>query len=88
MEGALDSEALLAQRGVHWLLAFEASSAAEEFAKLQYEQGVVDISGLLSARRDRLQVEGERLALRRAQLDSRVNLLVALGGGFSAEPTE
>lgn len=84
VEGALDSEALLAQRGVHWLLALEASGAAEQLAKLQYEQGVVDISNLLNARRDRLQVERERLALRRAQLDSRVNLLVALGGGFSA----
>lgn len=83
VEGALDAETFLAGRTVHQMLALEAARAAEEISKMQYEQGLVDKAHLLEARRGRLQVEREWLQIQHAQLESRVNLLVALGGGFS-----
>lgn len=85
VEGALDAETLLSGRAVHQMRALETAKSAEELSRMQYEQGLVDLAMLLDTRRGRLQVEAEWLQLQHARLDARVDLMVALGGGFRAE---
>jgi NodT family efflux transporter outer membrane factor (OMF) lipoprotein len=58
------------------------SAAAESLARERYRLGLTDIITVLSAERTRYESESQRLSLRRARLDNRVDLHIALGGGF------
>jgi NodT family efflux transporter outer membrane factor (OMF) lipoprotein len=82
VEGALAAENALRERGDILDATVRDSARALELAQIQYRIGTVDLStveqrqlALYSARTSRLRVQSEQLA-------QRVNLYLALGGGF------
>jgi NodT family efflux transporter outer membrane factor (OMF) lipoprotein len=82
VEGALAAENALRERDAILEATIHDSERALELAQIQYRVGAIDLRGveqnqlaLYSARSARLRVQSERLA-------QRVNLYLALGGGF------
>jgi outer membrane protein, multidrug efflux system len=60
------------------------SVAAREQAEERYRLGLTDIITVLSAQRSAFNAESQLLTVRRNRLDNRVDLHLALGGGFDA----
>lgn len=60
----------------------EHSRAALEISENRYAAGLIDIVTLLETQRRAYAAESELLSVRRQRLDARVNLHLALGGGF------
>jgi outer membrane protein TolC len=86
VEGALAAENALRERDVILEATIRDSARALELAQIQYRVGTIDLRAveqnqlaLYAARISRLRVQTERLA-------QRVNLHLALGGGFDAAP--
>ena len=84
VENALAAENALRERDAILEVAIRDNERALELAQIQYRVGVIDLRGveqnqlsLYVARMSRLRVQTERLA-------QRVNLYLALGGGFDA----
>jgi NodT family efflux transporter outer membrane factor (OMF) lipoprotein len=82
VEGAFAAENALRERGAILDAALRDNERALELAKIQYRVGTIDLGtveqrqlALYSARTSRLRVQSEQLA-------QRVNLYLALGGGF------
>ena len=82
VETALAAEALLAERQNHLESSVEQSRAAEELADDRYRTGLGDFIAVLESQRLALQAEGDLIAARRQRLENRVDLYLALGGGF------
>jgi NodT family efflux transporter outer membrane factor (OMF) lipoprotein len=82
VESALASEAILRER-VRSAREFAVASAeAAAISEQRYLAGLLDIVTLLEAQRRAFLSEIERLSVERQLLDARVNLHLALGGGF------
>jgi multidrug efflux system outer membrane protein len=88
VEGALAADNALRERDVILEATIRDSERALELVQIQYRVGSVDLRSveqnqlsLYSARSARLRVQSERLA-------QRVNLYLALGGGFDVSPME
>lgn len=60
--------------------------AAIELSEQRYAAGMGDIFSILALQRSVLEAQGAVLALQRARIDNRVDLHLALGGGFTASP--
>ena len=86
VENALSSEKLLRERMRALGNATEQARAAEELADTQYRSGVSDILALLESQRRSLEAEGQLLSVRLQSLTNRIDLHLALGGGFDAGP--
>jgi NodT family efflux transporter outer membrane factor (OMF) lipoprotein len=82
VEATLAAEGRLARREDRLAEAAGQAAAAEELAGEQYRLGLVDQVTLLEAQRRNLTARSEYISARRARLDARVNLHLALGGGF------
>ncbi len=82
VETALAAEAFLAERERHLKTAVEQSRAAESLATERYRTGLDDYVTVLESQRLALQTEGDLIAARRQRLENRVDLYLALGGGF------
>ena len=82
VESALAAEALLAARVSHLVTAAEQSRAAERLAADRYRAGLEDYVTVLESQRLALEAEGTLIAARRLRLENRVDLYLALGGGF------
>ena len=82
VENALSAEDLLMERLGHLEEAARRSREATALADDQYEQGLVSIDLVLEAQRRELQAESTFLETRRELFQNRVDLHVALGGGF------
>jgi NodT family efflux transporter outer membrane factor (OMF) lipoprotein len=85
VEIALDGEADLATQVRHLRDAYEAALAAETQVDERYRAGLENLLQVLLARRTRLEAESAWLDARRTWLDNRVDLYLALGGGFDFE---
>lgn len=83
VEASLYAEQTLAERERHTAAAAEQSEAARTLAEKQYNAGLVDYITVLETQRRDLTAQSDLIAVRRQRLDARVNLHVALGGGFS-----
>ena len=88
VEGALAAESALSDRDAILEATIRDSERALELARIQYRVGAIDLRtveqsqlALYSARTARLRVQSERLA-------QRVNLYLALGGGFDMPAME
>ena len=88
VENALAADNALRERDAILEVAIRDNERALELAQIQYRVGVIDLSGveqhqlsLYVARMSRLRVQTERLA-------QRVNLYLALGGGFDLPSME
>lgn len=83
VETALAADTLLADRQGFLQTAAEQSRAAEDIADDRYRAGLGDYITVLESQRLALQAEGDLIAARRLRLENRVDLYLALGGGFS-----
>jgi outer membrane protein TolC len=82
VESALAAENYLASQETALEGATKQSQAARDLAEQRYRLGLADIITLLSSQRAALNAESQLLAVRRMRLENRVNLHLALGGGF------
>lgn len=83
VETALALESFLARREEALSRAVEQSQSARQLAEDRYARGLDGIITLLSAQRDAFRSESRLLQVQRLRLDARVDLHLALGGGFS-----
>jgi NodT family efflux transporter outer membrane factor (OMF) lipoprotein len=83
VETALAAEQLLADREGFLETSAEQSRAAEDIADDRYRAGLGDYIAVLESQRLALQAEGDLISARRLRLENRVDLYLALGGGFS-----
>ena len=86
VETALTAERLLRQQVAALDTAAVEAAAAERLAGERYGRGVGDYLAVLAAQVQALETASQLLAARRALLDARVDLHLALGGGFAAIP--
>ncbi|MCP3914113.1 MAG: efflux transporter outer membrane subunit [bacterium] len=84
VEDALASETIIARRAESLGRATAEAAAAESLADEQYRGGLVDVQTVLDARRRRFATEALWIAAQRRRLELRVDLHLALGGGFEA----
>jgi len=82
VETALADEEHLLRREAELAVATEQSVAALRLAEERYRSGLEDFAILLESQRRALETESQWLSVRRARLDNRVDLHLALGGGF------
>ena len=82
VENSLAAETLLAKRQAALETATEQARAARRLAEDRYAGGLVDLNTLLDAQRGAYASESQLIAVRRQRLENRVNLHLALGGGF------
>ena len=83
MESSLANERFLRQRQEALETATEQAVAARQLAEDQYANGIIDLITMLDARRSAFASESQLLTVRRERLDARIDLYLALGGGFS-----
>jgi NodT family efflux transporter outer membrane factor (OMF) lipoprotein len=81
-ESAFVAERILAGRETHAVEAAEQALAARRVAERQYQTGLIDYITYLETQRGALNSQSELISVRRQRLDARVNLYLALGGGF------
>ena len=84
VENALDAGRQLATMDEALGVAYEQSQAAAQVAQERFDRGLGDMITLLEARRRAINAEGQWRAARRRQLENRINLHLALGGGFES----
>ena len=84
VESALTAERLLRRQADALEVAASEAAAAERLAQDRYARGVGDYLAVLAAQVQALDASSQRLAAGRALLDTRVDLHLALGGGFAA----
>ena len=83
VEAALRAGDLLADQEAALAEAARQAVGAERLARARYDRGLLDLLGLLDTQRRTYEVRSQLLAVRRQRLDARVDLHVALGGGFA-----
>ena len=86
VETALAAEEHLAARVVHLTTSVEQALAAERLAGERYRTGLDTYITVLDSQRSAFQAQSELIAVRRLRLENRVDLYLALGGGF--EPSD
>lgn len=82
VETALAAEDYLADRVVHLTTSVEQARAAERLADERYRTGLDTYITVLDSQRSAFQAESQLIAARRLRLENRVDLYLALGGGF------
>jgi outer membrane protein, multidrug efflux system len=82
VESALAAESFLAESESRLQQALEQSRAARLLAEERYRQGLENFTTVLEAQRRALDTETQLVTVRRLRLDTRVDLHLALGGGF------
>jgi NodT family efflux transporter outer membrane factor (OMF) lipoprotein len=83
VETALAADSYLDEQEKALDAATKQAIAAQQLAEDRYRAGLTDIITLLDSQRTALNAESALLSVRRARLDNRVDLHLALGGGFS-----
>ncbi|MDP6777171.1 MAG: efflux transporter outer membrane subunit [Candidatus Latescibacteria bacterium] len=83
VESALASEGYLSDMQAALETAAEQSVAARHLAEDRYATGLTDLITLLEAQRRAYDSESQLLAVRRQRLENRIDLHLALGGGFA-----
>ena len=82
VETALAAEQFLVDRVTHLTTSVEQARAAELHADERYRTGLDNYITVLESQRSAAQAEGDLIAARRQRLENRVDLYLALGGGF------
>ena len=82
VETALEGERMLAAREEHLVEAARLSDGALKLANLRYETGLDPIINVLESQRRSLNDAGLAIEIRRQRLANRIDLHLALGGGF------
>ena len=82
VETTLAAEQFLEKREVHLSTSVEQARAAEQLADERYRAGLETYITVLDSQRSAVQAEADLIAARRLRLENRVDLYLALGGGF------
>jgi len=82
VETALASGAYLERQEVHLAESARQLVAAERLAGERYANGIAGYLEVLDSQTRRFIAQSNLLSLRRARLDNRIDLHLALGGGF------
>ncbi len=82
VETFLAAEGYLAAREEALAEAAGQARAALDLATERYQAGLEDYVTILASQRNALNADSEHLAVRRARLETRVDLYLSLGGGF------
>lgn len=85
VENALSAEAYLAKREAALMTAAEQAREARRLAEDRYYRGLSDLLTMLQTRSTAYQTESQLLAVRRQRLNARIDLHLALGGGFGGD---
>lgn len=85
VEIALASEGWLREREQHLRSASDAALAAYKLSETRYRQGLGSLFDVLESQRRALESEGQWIAVRNSRLSARVDLFLALGGGFDLQ---
>jgi outer membrane protein, multidrug efflux system len=88
VELALAAESFLTTQEQALKTASSEALAARVLAEDRYAKGLSDLTTLLDAQRRAFDAESRLLSVRRQRLDSRIDLYLALGGGFVAPQTQ
>jgi multidrug efflux system outer membrane protein len=88
VETALANEVLIAEREIQVGLARDRAASLSRLAVERYRLGLEDLSGSKNAERQALEARSRWVAVRRARLENRIALHLALGGGFAADAGE
>ena len=83
VETALSAEGTLLEQEHALQDALDSTRLAIKLAEKRYAAGLADIFAVLSLKRTALQTESTMLGLRRIRIDNRIDLHLALGGGFT-----
>ncbi len=83
VEIALAADRFLAEQEQSLDSAVKQALKAQELAEERYRSGLADIITVLDSQRTAIDSEAQWMTVRRARLDNRVDLHLALGGGFS-----
>ena len=87
VETALAAEAILLERERQLAASVEHAQGASRLAYERYITGIDTYITVLESQRSAAQAEGELIAARRLRLENRVDLYLALGGGFEQMPS-
>lgn len=82
VEDVLGAEVELATRGERLQAAAEHAARAHDLARQRYQSGLTDFLTVADAQRQAFQTESSRLGIARQRLDNRIDLFLALGGGY------
>lgn len=85
VETALYAEHLLAQREEYLVDATNHARSAVSVSQNRYRQGIESFIVVLESQRRALDAESGLISVRRQRLENRVDLYLALGGGFEGE---
>ena len=88
IELALAAESFLTTQEQALKTASSEALAARVLAEDRYAKGLSDLTTLLDAQRRAFDAESRLLSVQRQRLDSRIDLYLALGGGFVAPQTQ
>lgn len=86
VETALTNEGLLAQQIKSNQRALDDRIAAVRVAKTKYDVGTIDLLSVMILQSEELETQASVIKLRNARLANRIDLHLALGGGFDAAP--
>lgn len=87
VEGALEAELSLAEQEQAMRVAASEARAAERVAQDRYARGLINYIALMESQQRAFSAQSQLLSVRRSRLEARVDLYVALGGGFSLSPS-
>ena len=85
VESALATNGTYREREARLASAETKARGALRLAESRYERGVESFLAVLDAQRRLIETQSQRVAVRRMRLENRVNLHLALGGGFGGE---
>ena len=88
VETALNTEEQLKNQEVALVTAASESEEAETIALDEYTKGLIDIVTLLDSQRRTFQSRSDLIQVRNQRLQNRIDLYLALGGGFKMEEKE
>lgn len=83
VEQSLAAEGFLSRRDEALRTAVTEANAALDLAETQYAAGLISYLAVLESQRQALNAESQLLAVERQRLDARIDLHLALGGGWN-----
>ncbi|RKZ14523.1 hypothetical protein DRQ53_11340 [bacterium] len=88
VEITLASEDWLREREENLRIASDSAASAYRLAQTRYRGGLGSLADVLESQRRALDAEGQWIQVRNARLTARVDLYLALGGGFQTDAAE
>jgi len=88
IDQAISDELLFTEQAEALSIASAEAYAAQSLAEDRYTKGLSNLTTLLDAQRRAYNAESQLLSVKRQRLNSRINLIVALGGDFNQRASQ